>query len=83
MTNEKIKIQLAEKEKTINTLQRAFSQVEPREQKAEHVEHLSAAPSLAAPPSGGSDTEAMHRALRDIANAVIDDADEDQVNNLV
>jgi peptidoglycan hydrolase CwlO-like protein len=66
ITNEKLKITLTEKEKTTNTLQKALTHIDAvREPKTDAAEFQ----------REGDETEAMHAALRDIANAVIDDTD--------
>lgn len=72
MLNEKLKIHLEEKNRTISTLQRNISQLDSRadENRAHEEQDIFVSRQVR------METNAMHSALRDIAEAVISDADQ-------
>lgn len=72
MMNEKLKIQLEERDKSINTLQRQINNLETRlgERTSYDLPETDTARQIR------GETEALHDALRNIAEAVINDADE-------
>ena len=73
MLNEKLKIQLEEKEKNIGTLQKNLANLETRVGAYEVPETDTAR-------EAREETEAVHLALRNIAEAVINDADQTRLD---
>lgn len=73
MLNEKMKIQLEEKERTVSNLQRGSRQLELRlgERENQELAETDTAKKIR------EDTDGLHQALRNIAEAVIGDAGED------
>lgn len=75
MTNEKLKVQLEERGKTVSTLQKSISQLEARGETGNYSD--GEMPENEAARQIREDTDVLHAALRDIAQAVINDADHD------